>query len=203
MLNLTRDDLLKAHDIVQQRFNITPGIKSEGLLDSIVLKPDTVLHGKECFPDIYTKAASIMETMRWHAFVDGNKRTLLLATQSYLKLNGYYCLLPISSVRYTVEISKTLAPVGEEQEVTDKLIREISEWLVNYVTKSDNHHEIFKILNRFSQELQNVSDLNKDDPEKARKILEYWMAVDIYPEYGNEIDKVIKFIGQINFNQGF
>jgi prophage maintenance system killer protein len=74
-LNLTKNQLIKIHEYVQKRFKTTAGLTDEGLIDGIVSRPDLVLNDKVLFPDIYSKAASLMETMRWHAFVDGNKRT--------------------------------------------------------------------------------------------------------------------------------
>ncbi len=35
MVDITKDDLIKIHEIIQETFNITPGIKDDGLLESI------------------------------------------------------------------------------------------------------------------------------------------------------------------------
>ena len=55
--------------------------------------------------------------------MDGNKRTLLLATKSYLKLNGYLSLFPLRILRYVIGIAGTMS---EEQDVTDSVIIQIS-----------------------------------------------------------------------------
>ena len=86
-------------------------------------------------PDIYSKAASILEARRWHALVDGNKRTLLLATKSYPKLNGYLSLFPLRILRYVIGIAGTMS---EEQDVTDSVIIQISNWMSKYDAKEDN-----------------------------------------------------------------
>ena len=65
------------------------------LVASIVTRPDLVLHGKICFPDIYTKAASIMQAMRWHAFIDGQEK--LPSCDAVLSKDGYYFLVPFHS----------------------------------------------------------------------------------------------------------
>lgn len=168
MKNLTKDELIKIHQRVQDRFKTTAGIKNESLVEAIVAGPALVLHGKTCFPDIYTKAASLMETMRWHAFIDGNKRSLLIATQYYLKINGYHFLAPFHSVRFTAEIADTQ---GEEQEVTDNLIGAISAWLKYYVAKIDNIKERNSVVDRVNSEYQVVRNLMEHDPKKAEKLL--------------------------------
>ena len=86
-------------------------------------------------PDIYSKTASILEARRWHPFVDGNKRTLLLVTKSYLKLNGYLSLFPLRILRYVIGIAGTMS---EEQDVTDSVIIQISNWISKYEAKEDN-----------------------------------------------------------------
>jgi|GEM_PF-1734679 hypothetical protein len=29
-------------------------------------------------------------------------------------------------------------------------------------------------------------------------MLEYWLAVDVYPEYGNEVQEIMNFISEMN-----
>jgi len=29
-------------------------------------------------------------------------------------------------------------------------------------------------------------------------MLEYWLAVDVYPEYGNEVQKIMNFLSEMN-----
>ena len=51
------------------------------LIRSAVERLPTRLYEIEQYPDVYTKAASMMESIaRWHIFADGNKRTGLLST---------------------------------------------------------------------------------------------------------------------------
>jgi death-on-curing protein len=141
-LNLSKIDLIEIHNRVQQRFNATAGIKDEGLLDSIAERPDQIIYGKIRFPTICSKAASLMEALiRWHPFIDGNKRTGLLAVQTYLEINGYFSLLPLQVVRFSVNIAKTR---GQDQKTIDKLINDIAIWLEQYVTKRSNVNKIKK-----------------------------------------------------------
>jgi hypothetical protein len=40
--------------------------------------------------------------------------------------------------------------------------------------------------------------LCKQDPDKARKMLDNWFAIDIYPEYKKEFSEVLKFIREMH-----
>lgn len=50
-----------------------------------------VLFGHELYPNIWLKAAFILQKItKKHIFIDGNKRTALVTTAFFLKKNGYY-----------------------------------------------------------------------------------------------------------------
>lgn len=61
-----------------------------GLLESAVLRPQQTVGGHDAYPDIHRKAAALMHSLiRNHAFVDGNKRTAVLAVDVFYGLNGW------------------------------------------------------------------------------------------------------------------
>jgi death on curing protein len=61
-----------------------------GLLEAAVLRPQQSVFGSDAYPDMHTKAAAMMHSLiRNHAFIDGNKRTGVLATILFYNLNGY------------------------------------------------------------------------------------------------------------------
>ena len=65
------------------------GIRDETLLDSALAKPQNVLAHAEA-PDIFRLAASYaFGIARDHAFVDGNKRTALVVSLTFLDRNGW------------------------------------------------------------------------------------------------------------------
>lgn len=65
-------------------------LRDVDLLESAVLRPMTSAFGEDAYPTIHDKAASLFHSLsRNHAFVDGNKRTSVLATILFLRLNGY------------------------------------------------------------------------------------------------------------------
>ena len=65
-------------------------VRDIGLLDSAVMRPRSSAFGQDAYPDLATKAAALMHSIaRNHALVDGNRRLALLATMTFLYLNGY------------------------------------------------------------------------------------------------------------------
>jgi death-on-curing protein len=66
------------------------GIRDLGLLSSAVSRPQAVFNGNELYPDIYHKAAALLESLvNNHPFVDVNKRTGFTAAAMFLRINGY------------------------------------------------------------------------------------------------------------------
>ena len=65
-------------------------VRDIGLLDSAVMRPRSSAFGQDAYPDLATKAAALMHSIaRNHALVDGNRCLALLATMTFLYLNGY------------------------------------------------------------------------------------------------------------------
>ena len=66
------------------------GIRDLGLLLSAVARPQAVFDKNDLYPDVYSKAAALMESLvNNHPFVDGNKRTGFTAAALFLRFNGY------------------------------------------------------------------------------------------------------------------
>jgi death on curing protein len=83
---LDRDDVLVAGaaavgDMLQ--------VSDYGLLDSAVARPKASAFGVDAYPDDFTKAAALLQSLaRNHALVDGNKRTAWAAAWTFLHING-------------------------------------------------------------------------------------------------------------------
>ena len=60
-----------------------------GLLDAAVARPQATAFGVDAYPDLFTKAAALLQSLaRNHALVDGNKRTAWAAAWTFLYING-------------------------------------------------------------------------------------------------------------------
>ena len=65
------------------------GLRDEALLSSALARPQNLLAYSEPRPDLAALAASYAYGIaRDHPFVDGNKRTALVAARTFLLLNG-------------------------------------------------------------------------------------------------------------------
>jgi death-on-curing protein len=103
-----------------------------GLLESAVLRPQQSLAGQDAYPDIHTKAAALMHSLiRNHPFLDGNKRTAVLAVAVFYGLNGWEIVadqgdvvaLAIDVAEGVVDvaaISKTLKGWARQLELPDE-----------------------------------------------------------------------------------
>jgi len=86
---LTKEELFKIHAIAMERGG-TNGILNEGMLELAVDAPKSTVFGKELHGSVAEKTASIFhELIKLHPFIDGNKRTALIAADTFLRINGY------------------------------------------------------------------------------------------------------------------
>lgn len=66
-----------------------PPVREVGLLGAAVARPQTTVFGDEAYPDLWTKAAALLQSIvKGHPLVDGNKRLGWLATATFLEING-------------------------------------------------------------------------------------------------------------------
>lgn len=194
MNSLETDEIIHIHDIVAKKFNTPVGILNKGLLDSISKRPDILINDQYPYDDIFKKAASLMEgIIRLHPFADGNKRTALLTTVYFLKLNGYGIVLPLSSVRYSVQIAKNN---DISQQETEKLIRTVARWLKNHSGKTKQEFQVKYIIyvNIPYSFLLFIAKIGF--AKYVAKKIGKWMAFDIYPEYVKDANQIVEFINE-------
>ncbi|MEV0034250.1 Fic family protein [Nocardia sp. NPDC050793] len=68
----------------------TPEVRDFGLLDSALARPQSSVFGQDAYPDVWQKAAALMESIaRNHGLIDGNKRLAWYATWVFLHMNGH------------------------------------------------------------------------------------------------------------------
>lgn len=89
MRYLAAEQVLFIHARIIDETGGAHGVRDIGLLQSAVARPRATFDGNELYPDIFLKAAAIMESLaRNHPFLDGNKRTAISATGVFLAING-------------------------------------------------------------------------------------------------------------------
>ncbi|GAA1385845.1 type II toxin-antitoxin system death-on-curing family toxin [Catellatospora chokoriensis] len=64
-------------------------VRDPGLVESAVARPRSTAFGADAYPDLWTKAAALLQSLtRNHAFVDGNKRIGWITATAFLTVNG-------------------------------------------------------------------------------------------------------------------
>jgi len=103
------------------------GVRDLDLIASLEQLPKQSFSGKELYPTLFIKAALYTRNIiTGHPFIDGNKRTAMLTTESFLYENGY----------------KIIAEEGEIEKIALQIIKEklsleqIAEWLKKHTRKS-------------------------------------------------------------------
>jgi death-on-curing protein len=85
-------EFLDLDDVIELAIRLLgdpPPIRDVGLLGSAVARPRTTAFGQDAYPDLWTKAASLLQSVvKNHALVDGNKRLGWLTTAVFLEING-------------------------------------------------------------------------------------------------------------------
>lgn len=95
---ITPDELVLIHSHVIELTGGVHGISHPGALESALARSFTTFGGVEMFPDNISKVAALIHSIvAFHPFVDGNKRTALVACDICLRLNGLM-LVPSEAV---------------------------------------------------------------------------------------------------------
>lgn len=90
MKYLTAEQVLFIHSRLIDETGGSHGIRDLGLLQSAVSRPMATFGGKDLYPDIFQKAAALMESLiKNHPFIDGNKRTAISSAGIFLRINRY------------------------------------------------------------------------------------------------------------------
>lgn len=86
---LLEETLIAIHHRQVAEHGGSEGLRDEGLLSSALARPQNLLAYGEPPPDLASLAAAYAYGIaRNHPFVDGNKRTALVAARTFLILNG-------------------------------------------------------------------------------------------------------------------
>lgn len=116
---LTRRMVEAMHQESLERFGGSPGIRDEALLESALARPQSIF-AYEPDSDLFRLAAAYSAgIVKNHPFIDGNKRSGILAANAFLRLNGV-AFSPDEPVIVTMVAGLAAGEVSEEA---------VSEWL--------------------------------------------------------------------------
>ena len=125
MIELTLEQILELHALVIKETGGNIGLRDLGRLESSIATQSQNVFGQELYPTIEDKTAAIIRSIiADHPFVDGNKRTAMIAGLTLLKLNMKRFIFNAGELEdYAVNIA------------TDHLdIPQISNWLKTHIS---------------------------------------------------------------------
>ena len=117
---ITVAEAIEMHRQLIDEFGGIHGLRDRGLLEAAIFRPQNGY-----YDDLVHEAAALMELLASnHAFLDGNKRISLAATDTFLRINGQYLdLEPLAAYKFILEsIAKK-----------EFRVRQIREWLAAHV----------------------------------------------------------------------
>lgn len=106
-------ETLAFHDALLSRFGGLSGIRDEGLLESALNRPRQMFHYQQA--GIFALATAYAEgIVKNHPFLDGNKRSGLMAAALFLECNGWRFEAPEEeAVLQTLALAASEIPAGE------------------------------------------------------------------------------------------
>jgi len=123
---LSVEQVLVIHEALIKRYGGSHGIYNQGLLESAIFRPQSIVFGQDAYPTLFEKCAVLgYSLIQNHPFVDGNKRTGFAVTHLMLLINGYDL------------ISTTKEEVAMAEKVASGKMREsaIDQWFKKYSKK--------------------------------------------------------------------
>ena len=133
MKYLTVKDVLLLHDMAVDGSGGSHGLRDIGLLESAVARPESSFDGEELYPTIFLKAGALIHSLlRNHPFVDGNKRTSIFATMTFLELNKYTFIAE----------QKEIVIFALKVENEKLSVEQIADWLKDVVWGKEARHHI-------------------------------------------------------------
>lgn len=126
MKYLTTEDVLLLHHLSIEKSGGSHGLRDAGLLDAAVHRPQATFAGVDLYTTLFDKAGALCHSLiKNHAFVDGNKRTSLLSSMTFLELNGYiFTCSQDELVEFGLKIdNENISPDG------------IASWLTSHCTR--------------------------------------------------------------------
>ena len=112
---LSLEDILTLHENQVELYGGEQSIRDIGLLDSAIAQPRATFGGEYLHSDVYEMAAAyLFHIVQNHPFVDGNKRTGVVAAMVFLDFNGVKIDAPKGSL-HDLTLSVACGEAGKEQ----------------------------------------------------------------------------------------
>ena len=87
---ITIKNILRLHELSIITYGGSQRIRDQGLMESAIARPYQTFGGEDLYPTVFEKAAALTESIIInHPFIDGNKRTGLLAMLVILEIGNF------------------------------------------------------------------------------------------------------------------
>jgi|SRR3989344_818773 len=120
------EEVYNIHQAVIKKAGTIATIRDFALLHSAVERPNATFDGKDLYPTLFLKAASLLQSLCLnHPFTDGNKRTSWISAKRLLNINGYHLKAgKMEAADFMVMVDNQKPEIGT-----------ISAWLKQHSTK--------------------------------------------------------------------
>lgn len=134
MIFLNKEEYIAINQLVLQRSNSQSiGVQYPQGLDLVVNQPQQIVFGKELYPNIWIKAAFIIQKLtKKHVFIDGNKRTALLSGLTFLNVNGI-------NINFSANEGKEVILSIKNSQDTEEAMLSLAEWLKAHQNNTNNN----------------------------------------------------------------
>jgi death-on-curing protein len=123
---LNKQDIIYINEWVLQQQEVQSQLLNEGILESALMRPQTAFYYQNA--DIITQGALLIAGIALaHAFLDGNKRTALIAGYDFFKVNGYQIISAPLEFAYQIE-----AIINHKQSL-DEMMSIFIDWLRGHI----------------------------------------------------------------------
>lgn len=112
---LSPQEILLIHSMVLDASGGLHGLRDRGRIESVSRAPRQMVAREKLYPTIWGQAAVYIHNIIFdHPFVDGNKRTAMMAGLLFLELNGEYIRVPRGEVkRFALRIIRRRLSIDE------------------------------------------------------------------------------------------
>jgi len=185
--------IISVHNELLSIHRIESGFRDLGTIYSICAKIDLQFAEDPVYNNPTLKAAVLFEgIIRLHPFIDGNKRTAIAVIQEFLMENNLIFVVPLTAVRFAVQIAKT--NVLESEKIED-LTQNIEKWISYRTAQVTDIDKMRRLIDLDLRQLDTIKHLSRSNRKKnfVNKVLDYWLAKDIYPDSNIKFDELRKF----------
>lgn len=116
---LTRNDLLA---VIEAALPESTRIRDAGQLQSAMVRPQTTAFGEDAYPDLWEKAAALMQSLLiGHPLNDGDKRLAWVAAKAFLRLNGTKVAAAPTDTSYDLVIAVSTGDIMDVPTIAARL----------------------------------------------------------------------------------